>query len=150
MSNTLSLPPLSSRSDAIRMESITKRFPGIVANDKVRLVVASGAFHAVIGENGAGKSTLLNILYGRYRPDEGRILVRGEDVTNALHGPSDAIRRGIGLVSQHYALIAALSVLENVMLGAEPTQPGGILNRDRAASRVRELARRRSIWARST
>jgi ABC-type uncharacterized transport system ATPase subunit len=121
------------------MERITKRFPGIVANDKVSLSVRSGGFHAVIGENGAGKSTLLNVLYGLYRADEGRITLRGEDVTQALHSPADAIRRGVGLVSQHYALIPALSVIENVMLGAEPLGPGGILNRRAAAERIAGL-----------
>ncbi|MCW3096235.1 MAG: nucleoside transporter ATP-binding protein [Chthonomonadaceae bacterium] len=122
------------------MEQITKRFPGIVANDKVSLTVRAGGFHAVIGENGAGKSTLLNVLYGLYRADEGRITLRGEDVTQALHSPADAIRRGVGLVSQHYALIPALSVIENVMLGAEPLGPGGILNRRAAAERIDGLA----------
>jgi ABC-type uncharacterized transport system ATPase subunit len=123
----------------IRMDSITKRFPGVVANDEVHLHVRPGAFHAVIGENGAGKSTLLNILYGRYQADAGRIFVRGEEVTRALHSPADAIRRGVGLVSQHYALIPALSVLENVMLGAEPTLPGGVLARRRALEKIAAL-----------
>ena len=82
---------------------ITKRFPGIVANQDVSLTVEEGAFHAVIGENGAGKSTLLNILYGRYKPDSGQVRVYGADATEKLHGPSDAIALGIGLVSQHYA-----------------------------------------------
>ena len=109
------------------MENITKRFPGVVANQNVHLRVVPGTFHAVIGENGAGKSTLLNILYGRYRPDAGRIFVEGEEVTHALRTPADAIRRGIGLVSQHYALIPALTVIENVMLGAERGLPGGIV-----------------------
>ena len=122
------------------MERITKRFPGIVANDSVDLSVRPGGFHAVIGENGAGKSTLLNILYGLYRADEGRITLRGEDVTRALHSPADAIRRGVGLVSQHYTLIPALSVIENVMLGAEPTGVVGILNRRAAAERIAKLA----------
>src|SRR5690348_5632066 len=111
-------PTVTEADEAIRMENITKRFPGVIANRVVHLKVRAGAFHAVIGENGAGKSTLLNILYGRYRPDAGRIFVRGEKVTERLHSPADAIRRGIGLVSQHYALIPALSVLENVILGA--------------------------------
>src|SRR5690349_10591280 len=124
---------------AIRMENITKRFPGVLANRGVHLKVRIGAFHAVIGENGAGKSTLLNILYGRYRPDAGRIFVNGEEVTETLHSPADAIRLGIGLVSQHYALIPALSVLENVILGAEPVLPGGILDRRQAAERITAL-----------
>src|SRR5437763_14834654 len=109
------------------MRSITKRFPGVVANQDVSLIVRPGTFHAVIGENGAGKSTLLNILYGRYRADSGRIFVQGEEVTQSLHSPADAIRRGLGMVSQHYALIPALTVLENIILGAEPTLPGGML-----------------------
>ena len=132
----------SSSDVLIRMEQITKRFPGIVANDKVNLTVRTGGFHAVIGENGAGKSTLLSVLYGLCRADEGRITLRGEDVTQALHSPADAIRRGVGLVSQHYALIPALSVIENVMLGAEPLRAGGILNRRAAAERIAKLAER--------
>src|SRR5579871_2461469 len=99
----------------IRMDGITKRFPGVTANRNVHLHVRPGAFHAVIGENGAGKSTLLNILYGRYAPDEGSILLNGKDIRRALDSPAAAIRNGIGLVSQHYALIPALTVLENVM-----------------------------------
>ena len=124
------------------MENITKRFPGIVANSEVHLRVKSGAFHAVIGENGAGKSTLLNILYGRYRADEGRVFIGDEEVTGKLRGPSDAMRRGVGLVSQHYALIPALTVLENVIMGAEPTTAGFALNRKKAATRIEELAAR--------
>src|SRR5437763_12633583 len=101
--------PISEAADApilpaVRMESITKRFPGVIANQDVSLTVQPGSFHAVIGENGAGKSTLLNVLYGRYRPDSGRIMLGGEDITGALNSPADAIRRGLGLVSQHYAL----------------------------------------------
>jgi len=134
--------PVSSASFLIRMEQITKRFPGIVANDKVSLSVREGGFHAVIGENGAGKSTLLNVLYGLYKADEGHITLRGEDVTQALHSPADAIKRGVGLVSQHYALIPALSVIENVMLGAEPLEMGGLLNRREAAERIATLATR--------
>ena len=124
------------------MENITKRFPGIVANSGVGLRVKPGAFHAVIGENGAGKSTLLNILYGRYRPDEGRVFIADEEVTGKLRGPADAIRRGVGLVSQHYALIPALTVLENIVLGAEPTFAGFALDRRRAEARIAELAAR--------
>lgn len=140
-------PPREDGEFAVRMENITKRFPGIVANQDVHLRVFSGSFHAVIGENGAGKSTLLNILYGRHRPDTGRIFLRGEEVTGALHGPADAIRRGIGLVSQHYALIPALSVLENVILGSEPVLPGGVLNLRVAGERIRQLAMQLEIGA---
>ena len=124
----------------IKMEGITKRFPGVVANDDVHLEVEQGTFHALIGENGAGKSTLLNLLYGKYRPEIGTIRVKGKDVTTSLRSPSDAIALGIGLVSQHYALIPALTLLENVMLGAEPTHSGGILNYKRASERVNEIA----------
>ena len=123
----------------VQMENITKRFPGVIANQNVHLRVAPGTFHAVIGENGAGKSTLLNILYGRYRPDAGRIFIAGEEVTNRLNSPGDAIRRGVGLVSQHYALIPALTVIENVMLGAEGS-PSGILQPRRAGARIHALA----------
>ena len=124
---------------AVQLESITKTFPGVVANQDVSLDVSAATFHAVIGENGAGKSTLLNILYGRYRPDSGRILVAGEDVTGALRSPADAIRRGLGLVSQHYALIPALTVLENIILGAEPAGFGGSIDRRSARERIQQI-----------
>jgi simple sugar transport system ATP-binding protein len=122
------------------MDGITKRFPGVTANRDVHLHVRPGAFHAVIGENGAGKSTLLNILYGRYAPDTGSILLNGNDVTRALHSPADAIRHGVGLVSQHHALIPAFTVLENIMLGAERPLNGPFLRPDMAAHRAREIA----------
>jgi general nucleoside transport system ATP-binding protein len=124
----------------IRMEHVTKRFPGVTANRDVHLHVRPGAFHAVIGENGAGKSTLLNILYGRYAPDDGTIFLRDKDLTGLLTSPAAAIRHGIGLVSQHHALIPALTVLENVMLGAEEPLHGPLLRPDAAAQRVRGLA----------
>ncbi len=141
------VPPTSLPEIVIGMENITKRFPGVIANQGVHLHVEAGAFHAVIGENGAGKSTLLNILYGRYRPDAGRIFLHGEEVTNALRSPADAIRRGLGLVSQHYALIPALSLLENVILGAEPMTGLAVLNRRAAADRIEALARQLGLGA---
>ena len=140
VSNANALDTPASAAFIVQMENITKRFPGVVANQNVHLRVAPGTFHAVIGENGAGKSTLLNILYGRYRPDAGRIWVGGEEVTQALRAPINAIQRGIGLVSQHYALIPALSVLENVMLGAEGGLAVGILQSRKAGARVQQLA----------
>ncbi|UCM91890.1 ABC transporter ATP-binding protein [Streptomyces marincola] len=99
------------------MRGITKRFPGVVANHDVDITVKRGTVHALVGENGAGKSTLMKILYGMQRPDEGVITVDGEQVV--LRSPADAIARGIGMVHQHFMLADNLTVLENVVLGAE-------------------------------
>ncbi|KRF27262.1 heme ABC transporter ATP-binding protein [Phycicoccus sp. Soil802] len=99
------------------MEGITKRFPGVVANKDITFSVRRGTVHAIVGENGAGKSTLMKILYGVQRPDEGTIKVNGQVVN--LHSPSDAIAAGIGMVFQHFMLADNLTVLENVVLGAE-------------------------------
>jgi len=104
--------------EAVRLEGITKRFPGVVANDNVSLVVESGEIHAICGENGAGKSTLMNILYGMQPPDEGTIAIFGEE--KQFSSPKDAIDLGIGMVHQHFMLADNLTVLENVILGAEP------------------------------
>ena len=134
------MPPEADHPIAVRMENITRQFPGVIANQDVHLQVASGTFHALIGENGAGKSTLLNILYGRLRPDKGRIFLNGNEVTNTLKSPADAIKLGVGMVSQHYALIPALTVLENVMLGMEPTFGMGLLRKKEAAERIQTLA----------
>lgn len=99
----------------LEMRSITKRFPGVLANDRVDLSVLPGQVHTLLGENGAGKSTLMKILYGLYRPDEGEILLDGEPVEIA--SPTDAIRRGIGMIHQHFMLVPTLTVAENVALG---------------------------------
>ncbi len=103
---------------AIDLIGITKRFPGVVANDDVSLTVESGEIHAICGENGAGKSTLMKILYGMQAADEGRMVVDGEEVR--FKSPSDAIAKGIGMVHQHFMLADQLTVLENVILGSEP------------------------------
>ena len=102
---------------AVVLSGITKRFPGVVANHDIHLTVRKGTVHALVGENGAGKSTLMKILYGVQRPDEGSIKVNGQLVN--LHSPSDAIAAGIGMVFQHFMLADNLTVLENVVLGAE-------------------------------
>jgi len=102
---------------AVRLEGIAKRFPGVVANHDVNVTVRPATVHALVGENGAGKSTLMKILYGVQKPDEGTITVNGERVT--FHSPTDAIKHGIGMVFQHFQLADNLTVLENVVLGAE-------------------------------
>ncbi len=122
----------------LQLEGITKIFPGVVANDDIDLTLNEGEILALLGENGAGKSTLMNILYGLYAPTAGRILVRGEEV--AISGPQDAIARGIGMVHQHFMLVAPLTVTENVMLGDEMVRNGIFLDRRRAAARVREIS----------
>jgi simple sugar transport system ATP-binding protein len=96
--------------------------------------------HAIVGENGAGKSTLMKTLYGMHRPDEGTIAINGETVV--LHSPSDAIARGVGMVHQHFQLADNLTVLENIVLGQEPTKYGGVLDRDGAREKIREIGRR--------
>jgi general nucleoside transport system ATP-binding protein len=122
----------------LELRGITKRFPGIVANDSIDLDLGRGEVHALLGENGAGKSTLMNVLYGLYSPDEGEIRLRGAPVR--FHSPKDAIESGIGMVHQHFMLIPVMTVAENVVLGAEPTQ-GLLLDEGRADATVRELAR---------
>ena len=117
------------------LEGITKRFPGVVANDSVDLDLESGEIHALVGENGAGKSTLMRVLYGLYPPDDGRILVRGEEVRIA--SPRDAIGQGIGMVHQHFVLVDRFTVAENIILGAEG---GALVDFDGAAKKIDELA----------
>ena len=112
---------------AIELVGITKTFPGVLANDDVNLLVEEGEIHAICGENGAGKSTLMKILYGMQAADEGRMLVRGEEVE--FSSPAEAIDHGIGMVHQHFMLADQLTVLENVILGAEPVHPAGRLAR---------------------
>lgn len=99
----------------LEMKNITKQFPGVLANDDVNLTVEKGSIHALMGENGAGKSTLMNILYGLYSPSSGKIFLNQKETTIA--NPKDAIDQGIGMVHQHFMLIPALSVIENVVLG---------------------------------
>ena len=111
-------PGTDSTATAVELRGITKRFPGVVANSDVHIAVRGGTVHALVGENGAGKSTLMKILYGMQRPDEGTVLVGGREVSFST--PGDAIAAGIGMVHQHFMLADNLTVLENVVLGAEP------------------------------
>ena len=125
---------------ALELRGITKQFPGVLANDHIDLDVRHGEVHALLGENGAGKSTLMNILYGLYHPDEGEILLNGEPVKFA--SAKDAIEHGIGMVHQHFMLIPVMTVAENIVLAAEPTHAGVMLDFGEAKKRVLELSDR--------
>jgi simple sugar transport system ATP-binding protein len=120
---------------AIEVVGVTKRFPGVIANSDVNIDVRRGTVHAVVGENGAGKSTLMKMLYGMLRPDEGEIRIGGKPVT--FHSPSDAIAAGVGMVHQHFMLADNFTVLENIVLGSEPTARGAL---DFGAARKKILA----------
>ncbi len=123
----------------LELRGITKRFPGVLANDNVNLTIRTGEILCLLGENGAGKSTLMNIMYGLYSATEGQILIDGEVVE--FNGPGDAIAAGIGMVHQHFMLVPVFSVAENVVLGVEPTKgPGGVLDFEEARRDVREIS----------
>jgi general nucleoside transport system ATP-binding protein len=123
----------------LELKGITKRFPGVVANDGVDFDLRKGEVHALLGENGAGKSTLMNILYGLYHPDEGELLSNGEPLR--ISSPREAIDAGIGMVHQHFMLIPVMTVAENIVLAAEPTR-GPFLDERAAEARVRDLSER--------
>ncbi len=124
---------------AIEMLNITKKFPGIIANDNVTLRLKKGEIHALLGENGAGKSTLMSVLFGLYHPEEGEILKNGEKVE--IKDPNDANRYGIGMVHQHFKLVECFSVLDNIILGVEPNKMG-VLQKAAARKKVNELSER--------
>ncbi len=124
---------------AIALSGISKRFPGVIANDDVDLTVAHGSVHAIVGENGAGKSTLMKILYGEQPPDEGTITVDG--TLRSFKSPRDAIAAGIGMVHQHFMLAGNLTVIENIVLGDEPGKKWR-LDIDGARERIVALGRR--------
>ena len=124
---------------ALEMRGVTKRFPGVLANDQVDLQLRKGEIHALLGENGAGKSTLMNILYGLYTPDEGAIFLDGKEVV--INSPSDAIAHGIGMVHQHFMLIPVMTVAENITLGQEITKAGVFLDPREANRRIKALCK---------
>ena len=124
---------------AIEMVNITKRFPGIVANDNVTLQLKHGEIHALLGENGAGKSTLMSVLFGMYQAEEGVIKKDGEVVK--INSPNDANDLGIGMVHQHFKMVECFSVLDNIILGVEDTKCG-MLQRDKAREKVMALSER--------
>src|SRR5688572_6034647 len=122
----------------LELRNITKRFGDVLANDRVNLVVRPGTIHALVGENGAGKSTAMRIAYGFYTPDSGQIVVDGQP--RDIRTPHDAIALGLGMVHQHFMLVSPMTVVENIVLGAEP---GSALSLDRrqAAAQIRDLSR---------
>ncbi len=129
---------------AVEMRGVTKRFGSLVANDAVTLTIAPQTVHALIGENGAGKSTAMNILYGLYTPDAGDIRLRGQPVH--FTSPRDAIAAGLGMVHQHFMLVPTLTVLENIILGAEP-RAGWMVDKSGARRRVLDLCERYRLRA---
>lgn len=137
MTDSDKLPSSRPRIDSLEMRGISKRFPGVLANDRVDFDVRSGEAHALLGENGAGKSTLMKILYGMYHPDEGEILLNGRPIT--ISSPTDSINLGIGMVHQHFMLVQTLTVAENVALGL-PSSRGMLTDLDRVSKRILELA----------
>jgi general nucleoside transport system ATP-binding protein len=121
----------------LEMRSITKRFPGVLANDHVDFDLRAGEIHTLFGENGAGKSTLMRVLYGLYRPDEGEVRIDGEPVT--ISTPAAAIRHGIGMIHQHFMLVPTLTVAENVALGLKSSR-APLKDRRRVSARIEELS----------
>ena len=130
---------MDSNTVVIEMKDIVKKFGDFTANDHINLTVHKGEVHAILGENGAGKSTLMNVLYGLYRPTSGQIYVDGKEVQ--ISSPKHAIELGIGMVHQHFMLIAPFTVTENIILGVEPTK-GIMVDKKIARQKVVELSER--------
>src|SRR3989440_7505467 len=124
----------------LELRGITKRFPGVLANDRVNFDLQGGEVHALLGENGAGKSTLMNILYGLYTPDEGQIFLRGAPIE--VGSTKASIEHGIGMVHQNFMPIRVMTVAENIVLATEPRHGAVLLDYDAARKRVRELSER--------
>ena len=122
---------------AVEMLHITKRFPGIIANNDITIQLKKGEIHALLGENGAGKSTLMSVLFGLYQPEEGSIKIDGQEVN--INSPNDANKYHIGMVHQHFKLVQCYTVLENVILGVETTKHG-LLQKDEARKKVMALS----------
>ena len=123
----------------IEMLNITKRFPGIIANDNITLQLKKGEIHALLGENGAGKSTLMSVLFGLYQPEEGEIHKNGKKVE--IRNPNDATALGIGMVHQHFKLVEVFTVLDNIILGSE-TVKNGFVDRKSAREKIINLSQK--------
>ena len=125
------------------MKGITKTFPSVIANDKIDFVVEKAEIHGLLGENGAGKTVLMSILYGLYRPDEGKIFVDGKEVE--MESPGTAIKLGIGMVHQHFMLVPSLTVAENIILGKEVTKNKVLLDMNRMLNDVKDFCERYNL-----
>ena len=124
-------------SNVLEMHNITKRFPGVLANDQANFELCKGEIHVLLGENGAGKSTLMNILYGLIQPDSGEIVINGQTVK--INSPIDALMHGVGMVHQNFMLVPNMTVAENVIIGKEPGR-GPFLNMAQVAQQIRQLS----------
>jgi ABC-type uncharacterized transport system ATPase subunit len=138
MTDSSLLPSGRTRIDHLEMKGITKRFPGVLANDRVDFDVRTGEVHCLLGENGAGKSTLMKVLYGMYEADEGEIRLNGAPVN--IDSPTDAIELGIGMIHQHFMLVETLTVAENVALGL-PSSRGPLTDLKRVSQRILDLGK---------
>ncbi|MGZ0229327.1 MAG: ATP-binding cassette domain-containing protein, partial [Acidimicrobiales bacterium] len=121
----------------LEMRGITKRFPGVLANDSIDFDVMPGEVHTLLGENGAGKSTLMKVLFGLYQADEGQLFLRGEPVQ--VTSPADAIAKRIGMIHQHFMLVPTLTVAENVALGLKSSR-GMLTDLVKVTARIREIS----------
>jgi len=128
---------------SLELKGIMKRFPGVLACDNVELHVETGEILALLGENGAGKTTLMNILYGLYTPDQGEVFVDGKPLQ--LSSPADSIAAGIGMVHQHFMLVPVFTVTENVILGMEPANSLGWLDKKAGSQIVKDISRRYNL-----
>ena len=122
---------------AVEMLHITKKFPGIIANDDITLQLKKGEIHALLGENGAGKSTLMSVLFGLYQPEEG--IIKKDGVEVKINNPNDANALGIGMVHQHFKLVECFTVLDNIIMGVEPNKMG-FLQKKEAREKVMALS----------
>src|SRR5450759_912380 len=120
----------------VELRGITKRFPGVLANDHINFDVRAGEIHALLGENGAGKSTLMRVLYGLYPAEEGETLINGQPAK--IKSPTDALRQGIGMIHQHFQLVPAFTVAENIALGLHSSREP-LLDLDAVSQRILEL-----------
>lgn len=124
--------------ELIRFEKIRKEFPGVIANNDIDLTINKGEIHAIVGENGAGKTTLLKILYGLHQPTSGRIYIEGKE--EKIANPAQAIKRGIGMVHQHFMLIPSFTIAENIVLGYEPRRKSIFTDLKKAETVTKKLA----------